>query len=112
MKKFSLALAVLLCALWMAGCAPASVVEGKWADAAGNTYTFTSKGTYTIDTGDDIVVGGTYTINQEASTIETTLTVTPGNTVTKGASFAYDKDQKTLTLTEQDGTQTVLTKSK
>ncbi|MBQ9988784.1 MAG: hypothetical protein IJP30_03515 [Clostridia bacterium] len=108
-KVVALVLCLLLCVLPLTGCKK-SPIQGDWADSAGNIYSFTSDMTFTINTGDEILFGGTFEVDEEAGTVTFTVDVPMGEAVQMTAK--YDTSvKKTLTLTSvTDGSVSTLTR--
>ena len=112
MKKVTVLLAVILCMFALTGCKK-SVIEGKWLDASGTTYTFNSDMTYAINVSADVVVGGSFSILKDANKKDTnqivfTLNVPSGQPIVSQATFTIDSNAKMLTFVGTDGTTTLL----
>ena len=109
MKKMAVALSALLCLFLFAGCGKSTPIQGTWMDDAGTVYRFEKDLTFSIDTGDEITVGGTFSVPEESNQVTFLMSIPEGQPVTTQATFAIEDD--TLTITGTDGSVTVLHKS-
>ena len=105
---FSLAI-LALCV----GCGSSNELIGRYQDTqnAEFVYDFQKKDVFAIETsGDEISTGGLYTVDEEAKRLHFEMQAPGGEKVTREASYSYDKENKTLTITGDDGTQQVMKK--
>ena len=113
LKKFALGFAVLFTMVLFVGCSSGDELTGRYQDTldANVVYEFQQGGILAIETaGDSISTGCTYTIDEEAKRLHFVTQAPGGQEITRDASYAYDKDTKTLTITGDDGTQQTMTK--
>lgn len=109
MKKMAVALSALLCLFLFAGCGKSTPIQGTWADDVGNVYRFEKNLTFSIDTGDEISIGGTYSVPKESNQVSFVMNMPEGQPVTTEGTFVIE--DKTLTITGTDGSVTVLHKN-
>ena len=95
------------------GCGSSNELIGRYQDTqnAEVVYDFQKKDVFAIETsGDEISTGGLYTVDEEAKRLHFEMQAPGGEKVTREASYSYDKENKTLTITGDDGTQQVMKK--
>ncbi len=109
MKKLAFVFALLLCMFALAGCKK-SAIQGTWTDETGVVYSFNSDMTFSIDIGDDIMVGGTFSIEEDSDQVIFTIATPEGQPIIDQATFTLDEKGDTLTIVGKDGTKTVLYK--
>jgi hypothetical protein len=109
MKRIAVVFALLLCVFALAGCKK-SAIQGEWRDDAGVVYNFTKDFAFTIDIGDDVVVGGTFAIEEGSDKVVFTFITPGGENIVSEATFAFSDDGDTLSFTGADGLASVLHK--
>jgi hypothetical protein len=107
MKKLIVLLVALLCLIALTGCQK-NAIQGTWTDEHGIKYTFNGDNTFTIDTGNDVVVGGTFTITQGSDLVVFTINTPQGQPVISQSTYVLDNKAKTLTFHGSDGSTTLL----
>lgn len=107
-KTLVLVLCMLLCVFTLTGCKK-SPIQGSWVDEKGNVYTFSKKMTFTINTGDEVLFGGTFVVDKEKGTVVFSVVAPEGGTTE--ITGTYDLSVKrTLKLTGSDGSVSTLTR--
>lgn len=112
-KKFILGFTMLFTLALCVGCGGGNELVGRYQDSldANVVYNFQKGNVLAIETaGDSIATGSTYTIDEEAKRLHFETQAPGGQVIARDASYSYDKDNKVLTITGDDGTQQVMTK--
>ena len=112
-KKFFLGFTVLFTLALCVGCGGGNELVGRYQDSlAANVVSDCRKGNVLgVDAaGDPIATGATYSIVEEAKRLHFETQAPGGEIIARDASYSYDKDNKVLTITGDDGTQQVMTK--